>query len=64
MGRPDIKMPSFSTYLGIFICLLLFLLALMIVMLYRMKHVIAPLPPDVESASQNQVYTEVELCTL
>ncbi|KAG1957532.1 hypothetical protein F2P79_007540 [Pimephales promelas] len=58
IGRPDPRLPSLSTYLGLFVCLLLFLLALMIVMLYRMKHTIAPLPSDVESAGQTEMFPE------
>lgn len=61
IGRPDPRLPSLSTYLGLFVCLLLFLLALMIVMLYRMKHTIAPLPSDVESVGQTEMFPEVEL---
>lgn len=60
LGRPDAKLPSLSTYLGLFVCLLLFLLALVIVMLYRMKHTIAPLPSDVESAGQMEMFPDVE----
>ncbi|KAL4659689.1 hypothetical protein GN956_G74 [Arapaima gigas] len=63
LGRPDPRLPSFSAYLGLFVCLLLFLLALLIVMLYRMKHTIAPLPSDVESARHGDMFPEVELCT-
>ncbi|XP_051542736.1 serine-rich and transmembrane domain-containing 2-like [Myxocyprinus asiaticus] len=58
IGRPDPRLPSLSTYLGLFVCLLLVLLALVIVMLYRMKHTIAPLPSDVESAGQTEMFPE------
>ena len=61
IGHQDPRLPSLSTYLGLFVCLLLFLLALVIVMLYRMKHTIAPLPSDMESAGHTEMFPDVEL---
>lgn len=57
---PSSKMPNFSTYIGLFVCLLLFLLVLIVVMLYRLKHTIAPLPTNVESASRVEEFTDFE----
>lgn len=64
IGRLDAKLPSLSTYLGLFVCLLLFLLALVIVMLYRMKHTIAPLPSDIENAGHTEMFPDVELAAV
>ncbi|KAJ7996652.1 hypothetical protein DPEC_G00239260 [Dallia pectoralis] len=59
IGRQDPRLPSLSTYLGLFVCLLLFLLAMLIVMLYRMKHKIAPFPS--EHGGHAEMFPDVEL---
>lgn len=65
IGRQDPRLPSLSTYLGLFVCLLLFLIAMLIVMLYRIKHKIAPLPSDMENASHTEMFPDqVELAAV
>ncbi|KAK2816076.1 hypothetical protein Q7C36_022347 [Tachysurus vachellii] len=58
-ARAASTLPSLPLYVGLFVCLLLLVLALVFVTLYRMKHTVAPMPCYAARAD-TEAYAETE----